>query len=48
MPDSRSRPVPGMGPYQKSLPKDLLTNQPGSLRASRHVPLASQILRPAR
>jgi hypothetical protein len=44
MPDSRSRPDPGMGP----MPKDLLTNQPGSPRASRHVPLAFQILRPAR
>jgi len=48
MPDTRSRPDPGMGPYQESLPKDLLLNQPGSPRASRHVPLAFQIFRPAR
>jgi len=48
MPDNRSRPDPGMGPYQESLSTDLLINQPGSQRASRHVPLAFQILRPAR
>lgn len=47
MPDSRPRPDPGMGPYQESLPQDLI-DQPGSPRASRHVPLAFQILRAAR